>query len=113
MKLARSFAVALVTTPNLRVARRVARAALEANLAACANLVPGLESHYWWQGKLERGAEVLILFKTTRARLGALEKCVLVHHPYDTPEFVVLDVAKGNRRYLDWVVACVNKPAIC
>ena len=112
MKVARTSAVALVTAPNLKTARLLARAALEANVAACANLIPGLESHYWWQGKLERGSEVLILFKTTRARLAALEACIIKHHPYDTPEFVVLDIAQGNERYLDWLSACVNKPAM-
>lgn len=91
-----------VTAPDLRVARRLAKAALEAHLAACANLVPGIESHYWWQGKLERGREVLILFKTTARRLAELEKLVLALHPYDTPEFVVVPVHQVNERYLTW-----------
>jgi len=100
--------VVLVTAPDLETARLLAGHALEARLAACANLVPALESHYWWQGKLERGAEVLVIFKTTRPRLVALEKLVLRHHPYDTPEFVVLPLAAGNTRYLDWLSASVR-----
>ena len=67
MKAARNFAIVLVTAPDLKTARALARAALGARLAACANLVPKLESHYWWQGKLERSNEALILFKTTRS----------------------------------------------
>ncbi|HTI98367.1 MAG TPA: divalent-cation tolerance protein CutA [Dongiaceae bacterium] len=105
MKSAAQFALVLVTAPDLKTARRLARAALAARLAACANLVPRLESHYWWQGKLERSAEVLLLFKTTRARLAQLEKLILAEHPYDTPEFVVLRLDRGNRRYLAWLEA--------
>jgi periplasmic divalent cation tolerance protein len=95
--------VVLVTAPDLRVARKLAKACLEARAAACVNIVPRLESHYWWQGKLERGNELLLLIKTTTARLAALEKCVLANHPYDTPEFVVLPFREGNQRYLEWI----------
>jgi periplasmic divalent cation tolerance protein len=94
-----------VTAPDLKTARALARAALRARLVACANLVPKLESHYWWQGKLESGGEVLILFKTTKARLPELEKLILAKHPYDTPEFVVVSIQAGNRRYLEWLKA--------
>jgi len=103
MKSARSCAVALVTAPDLKTARLLAQAALKAKLVACANLIPRLESHYWWQGKLERSSEVLILFKTVKARLSALEKLVLAKHPYDTPEFIVLPMAMGAERYLRWI----------
>lgn len=92
----------LVTAPDLKTARGLARAALEARLVACVNLIPGLESHYWWQGKLETGKEVLMLLKTTRPRLAALEKLVLSKHPYDTAEFIVLPVSAGAKRYLAW-----------
>ncbi|HEY2952884.1 MAG TPA: divalent-cation tolerance protein CutA [Verrucomicrobiae bacterium] len=99
------YAIVLVTAPDLKTARRLAQAALEARLAACVNLIPRLESHYWWQDKLERGAEVLLVLKTARSRLGALEKLIVSKHPYDTPEFVVLPLAGGNKRYLDWLRA--------
>ncbi len=101
-------ALALVTAPDLKTARKIASAVLKSKLAACANLIPKIESHYWWQGKLEKSAEVLLLFKTTPAKLSALEKCVLSNHPYDTPEFVVLPIAAGNKRYLAWLEASVR-----
>jgi periplasmic divalent cation tolerance protein len=97
------YAVVLVTAPDVTTARKLARAALGARLVACANLIPKIESHYWWQGKIERGAEVLLLLKTTTARLPALEKLIVAKHPYDTPEFLVLPINRGTRRYLDWV----------
>lgn len=93
----------LITTPNLKAAKRVAKAALQARLIACANLVPKIESHYWWQGKIEKSAEVLMIMKTSRKHLKALEKLVLAEHPYDTPEFLVLPLQAGNARYLKWI----------
>ena len=87
----------------MKVARKLAQGALRARLVACANIVPKIESHYWWQGKVESGAEALIVFKTTQAKLRPFEKFVLANHPYDTPEFIVLSIAAGNERYLDWI----------
>src|SRR5262249_16605236 len=102
-------ALVLVTAPSLVIARALARAALSARLVACANLLPKIESHYWWQGKLEASAEVLILFKTTQVKLKALEKLIVAKHPYDTPEFLVLPISAGNARYLDWLSASVRR----
>jgi periplasmic divalent cation tolerance protein len=107
MKSASQFAVVLVTAPDLKAARKLAKGALKVRLAACVNLVPQIESHYWWQGKLEAGPEVLMLFKTRKRALAALEQWVLAHHPYDTPEFLVLPISAGTPRYLDWLCASV------
>jgi len=103
MKPALTFKLVLVTAPDLKTARRLAKAALAAHLIACANLVPKIEAHYRWRGKIERSVEVLLIFKTTSARLAALERLVLEMHPYNTPEFLVLALSGGNRRYLDWL----------
>ena len=108
MKTAAAFALVLVTAPDLKTARTLARAALKARLIACANLVPKIESHYWWQGKMESGKEVLLLLKTKKTRLPALEKLVLARHPYETPEFLVLPLAQGGNKYLQWLGDSVN-----
>jgi periplasmic divalent cation tolerance protein len=105
MKSTTRFAIVLVTAPDLKMARALAKAALSARLIACANLVPKIESHYWWQEKIESGAEVLLILKTAKSKLAALEKLVLAKHPYDTPEFLILPVSAGNKRYLDWLAA--------
>jgi periplasmic divalent cation tolerance protein len=105
MQPATTFSLVLVTAPDLKTARRLARLALQARLIACANLVPKVESHYWWQGKLESGAEVLLLVKTRRSNLARLEKLILAEHPYDTPEFLVLPLQSGTKRYLAWLAA--------
>jgi periplasmic divalent cation tolerance protein len=103
--------VVLVTAPDLKIARRLAQSALRARLAACVSLVPKIESHYWWQGKLEKGAEVLLLLKTQRAKLPALEKLVLAQHPYDTPEFISLPLTSGTNRYMAWLGASLKRDA--
>jgi periplasmic divalent cation tolerance protein len=108
MKPAAKFTIVLVTAPDLKTARALARAALRARLIACANLVPKIESHYWWQGKIESGAEALLVLKAQKSKLAALEKLVLAQHPYDTPEFLVLPVGAGNGRYLDWLTAATK-----
>ena len=105
MKPATKFAVVLVTAPDLKTARLLARAALKARLITCANLVPKIESHYWWHGKIESGAEVFLILKTQKSKLATLEKLVLARHPYDTPEFIVLPLSAGNKKYLDWLAA--------
>jgi periplasmic divalent cation tolerance protein len=105
MKSAKQFAVVLVTAPDLKTARALARAALSVRLVACANLLPKIESHYRWQGKIASGTEVLLVFKTARSKLAALEKLILAGHPYDTPEFLTLPVSSGNKKYLDWLAA--------
>ena len=103
MKGASQFVAVLVTAPDAKTAQRLARAALQARLVACANLLPKLESHYWWKGKVESSAEVLLVFKTAKTKLKRLEKVILQLHPYDTPEFLVLPFTLGNERYLAWI----------
>jgi periplasmic divalent cation tolerance protein len=110
MKSAAAFRIVLITAPDLKTARRLVRAALAARLVACANLVPKIESHYRWQGKIESGTEVLLIFKTIKTRLAALEKLILARHPYDTPEFVALPLSVGSRNYLAWLAeSCSEK----
>ena len=112
MKSGAPFAIVLVTAPDLKTARKLAKAALNVRLIACANFIPRIESHYRWQGRLETSMEVLLLLKTTRTRLAKLEKLILAEHPYDTPEFVVLKLEKGGDGYLDWLQASVRlKPS--
>jgi len=108
MKTAAAFCLVLVTAPDLKTARSLAQLALSARLIACANLVPKMESHYWWQGKIESGREVLLLLKTKKSKLAALEKLILAAHPYETPEFVALPLAKGSPAYLQWLAEAVT-----
>ncbi len=97
--------IVFVTAPGLEVARELSAGILERRLAACANLVPGVESYYWWEGKICNEAEVLMILKTTEVCLADLESYVLEAHPYDTPEFVVLPIEAGSKRYVEWLGA--------
>lgn len=98
----------MVTAPLLPVARKLADRILAAKLAACVNLLPAIESHYWWKGKRECSSEVLLLIKTTSAQLKRLRRLVKSHHPYETPEFIALPIASGSKKYLKWLEASVS-----
>jgi len=108
MKSTEKVVIVFVTAPDKRTARKLARAALKQKLIGCANLIANIESHYWWENKMERGNEILLLLKTTSEQLQALEKLVLSLHPYDTPEFIVLKVNRGNKRYLAWLAGSLQ-----
>jgi periplasmic divalent cation tolerance protein len=76
---------------------------VEKKLAACANIVAGVDSIYRWKGKVERAREVLVVMKTTVGRLRELEREVKRMHSYDVPEFIVLPIVAGSREYLQWI----------
>jgi periplasmic divalent cation tolerance protein len=92
----------LVTASSVEEARTLARVILEARLAACVNLVPGVESHYWWQGRLESGAEILLLIKSSAEQFDALTALVKANHSYACPEVVALDPGAISPDYLAW-----------
>jgi periplasmic divalent cation tolerance protein len=93
----------LVTCPSIADARRIGRSVVEKKLAACANILAGVESIYRWKGKVERAREVLVVMKTTAARLRELEREVKRRHSYEVPEFVALPIVAGSQEYLEWV----------
>jgi len=95
--------VVLTTSPSPDNARALARRLVELELAACVNVIPGIESHYQWHGVLECESEHLLLIKTHEARLDALESLIREFVPYETPEFMVLPVRNGSRDYLAWI----------
>jgi periplasmic divalent cation tolerance protein len=101
--------VVLVTHPA-RGARAFARGLVELRLAACVQLVP-IGSLYRWRGRVEAAREVLLVLKTTAARVAALQRHVRAAHPYDTPELVVLPAAHVEARYLAWLRAESAPPA--
>jgi periplasmic divalent cation tolerance protein len=97
--------VVLVTAPSAEVAADLARALVEARLAACGNVLPGVRSIYRWEGKVHDEPEALLVLKTTRDRFEALRDEVLRRHPYQVPEVVAIAVEAGSERYLAWVGA--------
>ena len=93
----------MVTCATRVEARKIARAILKDKLAACVNIIGGLESHYWWKGKLERTGEFLLLIKTTQARVAEVTSKVQSAHSYDVPEIIFLPLTAGERDYLKWL----------
>jgi len=99
--------VVLCTAPTAEGAAGLARALVEARLAACGNVVPGLRSIYRWQGRVEDEPEVLLVLKTTRDRFPALRDEILRRHPSQVPEVLALPVEAGAGPYLEWLEAAV------
>jgi len=93
----------LVTNPDLPTAHSLAEGLLDKDLVACVNLIPSVVSLYKWEGKLEQNVEVQMFLKTSERNIAAIESYVNEHHPYEVPEFLVIDVNHGNRDYLNWV----------
>ncbi len=99
--------IVLCTFPDADVARQIGTSLVEKQLAACANLVPGVESIYRWQGKTESATEVLVIFKTTAAAYPAFAAALAEAHPYDVPEIIALEPAAVAGSYLDWCLQSV------
>ncbi|MBU0498997.1 MAG: divalent-cation tolerance protein CutA [Gammaproteobacteria bacterium] len=97
----------LCTCPDRKAAEEIATQLVDAGLAACINLLPGITSIYRWQGKIEHTQEVLLFIKTSHARLDELQKALVALHPYDVPEVIILGIEQGHQPYLEWVEQCV------
>lgn len=104
------YVVCLTTVAKRKDAERIARHLVAGRFAACVNIVPGLVSHFRWQGKVCRDAELLLVMKTAASKAKQLEKQIRAVHPYDLPEFVLLRVAGGSSRYLKWILDSVGHP---
>ena len=92
------------TYPSLVEAERIGRALLERRLAACVNILPGMISHYRWQGTIERGEEVVMIVKTRASLAEGVRAAVKEMHSYTTPAILVLPIEGGEPGYLDWLM---------
>ena len=96
--------IVLVTCSSQAEARRIARGVVQARLAACVNILPGVvTSVYRWKGKVASAKERLLLIKTSKKRLAKLRAAVERLHSYDVPEFIALPIAAGARTYMAWL----------
>ncbi len=92
-----------VTMPDTPSARVFCETLVRERFAACANILGGAESVYWWQGNLETAAETVCLFKTSRERFPAFLEKAKALHPYDVPCIVAWPLEAGNGDFLDWI----------
>ncbi len=100
--------VVLTTTETPQQAEQIAQLLVEAELAACVQILPPMTSIYRWQGKVEQATETLLLIKTLRETYPALEAALKTHHPYQTPEIIALPVDAGSAEYLNWLALSVS-----
>jgi periplasmic divalent cation tolerance protein len=97
------------TYPSIVEAEEAGRALVERRLAACVNILPGMISHYRWQGAMERGEEVVMLIKTRASLAEAVRAEVKARHSYETPAIVVLPIESVDQTYLAWIMAETEK----
>jgi periplasmic divalent cation tolerance protein len=94
-----------VTAPSQEVASALAKLVVDRELAACVNIIPGVQSVYRWKGEVTLDEEVLMVIKTSKHRVQELEQLIIAEHPYETPEFVALTPSSVSDAYSKWVLA--------
>jgi periplasmic divalent cation tolerance protein len=110
LEAALSARIVLTTAANLDEAARLGRTLVEERLAACATLVPAVQSIYRWEGEVESSAETMLILKTGREQLPLLAARLHELHSYQTPEFLVLQIEAAGRPYLDWLQGSLRQP---
>jgi periplasmic divalent cation tolerance protein len=93
------------TYPSIVEAEQAGRAIVERRLAACVNILPGMVSHYWWEGALERGEEVVMIIKTRASLAEGVRTAVKEMHSYTTPAILVIALESVDQKYLAWIMA--------
>ncbi len=100
--------IALTTCPDNTVANNLAQQIVKQQLAACVNIIPNIQSVYQWQGEIETDNELLLVMKTQQQTLKRLELFILQHHPYETPEFICINIESGTQAYLNWITSSLK-----
>lgn len=98
-----SASICYVTTPDENVAKKLAQGIISNKLAACVNIIPRITSIYEWEGKVNEDSEVMMMIKTTTARVDDLAKFVKENHPYSVAEVISTPIENGNPLYLKWI----------
>ena len=94
--------IVFVTASSLEEARNLSQAILDKHLAACVNIMPGVESHYWWKGELHKSAELQLVIKSSLEQFEALAEVIRWHHSYDCPEIVAVTPTEMSPEYRVW-----------
>jgi periplasmic divalent cation tolerance protein len=99
-----------VTASTQDEARKLAQGILEKHLGACVNILPGVESHYRWKGKVEKSAEVMLVIKSSAEQFEALVGFVRKHHSYECPEIIAVSPHKISPAYRSWWDEAMMEP---
>lgn len=98
-----SYIVVFITAATADEAQKISRTLLDRRLAACINIVPKVNSQFWWQGKIDSAQENLLIIKTKASRLDEIIELVKGLHSYAVPEIIALPITGGNQDYLEWI----------
>ena len=96
--------IVFMTAGSREEAEKIAHTLVERHVAACVQILPEITSVYWWENKLERGSEVLLLAKTVEEDFESLEQTVRENHSYQTPEIIAVPASKISIEYYQWLL---------
>jgi len=99
----KDFVIIFVTCASKKEAEKIVAALLNKRMVACGNIVGGVESKFWWKGKIDSAKETLLILKTKAAKFRAVGKEVERLHSYDVPELIAMPIVRGSKKYLNWI----------
>lgn len=99
-----------VTCGSVNEARRIGETIVRERLAACANILDGMQSVYWWEGEVQEGAEAVLILKTAAANVAAISERVKALHSYDVPCVAEIPLGRGNADYFAWIASEATGP---
>ena len=97
------YVVIFVTAKDKAQAQQIARRLLQEKLIACANIIPGVNSFFWWEKKIDQSQETLLVIKSKKSLFGKIVKIVKACHSYSVPEIIALPIVQGEKNYLKWL----------
>jgi len=100
--------IVFVTASGKAEAKKIAEALLKHKCAACVNIIKNIESFFWWQGKIDKADEALLVIKTKKTKLAQIIKLVKSVHSYEVPEIIALPIIGGEKKYLKWINESVS-----
>ena len=100
--------IIFITAGKKKEAQGIAKALVKNKLAACVNIIPRVESFFWWKGEVDRAQEFLLVVKSKKARLPGIIKLVKSLHSYDIPETIAFRIVDGEKSYLRWLDAAIR-----
>ena len=100
--------VVFMTAGSREEAERIAQSLVSKRLAACVQILPEMQSVYWWQGQIENAPEIPVLAKTVRSNFAELEREVRSLHSYETPEIIALPITEASASYLEWLTTTLS-----
>ena len=99
----KDYLVVFITTGNAAEAEKIAHILVSRRMGACVNILPQVDSRFWWEGKIESANESLLIVKTKASLLDELTRLVKENHSYEVPEIITLPIVGGNQDYLKWI----------